>query len=361
MRFLEDRKRSRTITWLPVAFVCFISLGCDALVDTIAERAAERQRDTIHSDWLDDDALHVFLCGTGSPLPDPTSAGACTIVVAAGKIWVVDVGPGSQQVAQLAGVPTKDLGGIFLTHFHSDHIGELGEWAMQSWVAGRTSPLEVYGPEGVVQVVVGFRQAYLLDDDYRVAHHGVENLPRSASAWIPRKIPTVAGDAVQILSYKGLVVKTFAVDHRPVEPAVGYRFEYKGRSVVISGDTQPTKNLEHNAKGADLLVHEALLKDVIARASEAFGRAGETRLQRLSSDVIEYHTSPGEAVAVAAAAGVDTLVFTHLVPAVPKVVRNWLFMRDLEVPDGLDVIVGEDGMHFRLPAGSDEIEQEVLD
>ncbi len=358
---MNCRRIQNRMALTAIALAVFASLGCDAIVDAVVEQAWERQNDGVHRDWLSDDAMHVFLCGTGAPLPDPTSAGSCTIVVAAGKVWVVDVGPGSQEVAQLSGIPTRDLGGIFLTHFHSDHIGELGEWAMQSWVAGRTSPLEVYGPEGVVQVVSGFRQAYLLDDDYRVAHHGLENLPRSASAWLPRTIPTVEGEGKVVLDRGGLVVKAFAVDHKPVEPAVGYRFEYKGRSVVISGDTDRSSNLELNASGADLLIHEALLKDLIANASESMGRAGQPRLQRLASDILDYHTSPSEAVTLARAAGVDTLVFTHLVPAVPSPIRKWLFLRDIDAGDELDVIVGEDGMHFRLPAGSDTIEQEVLD
>jgi ribonuclease Z len=348
------------LTLIVMLLALSASVGCDALIETIVERAAERQRNATHREWLSDDALHVFLCGTGAPLPDPTSAAACTVVVAGGKVWVVDVGPGSQEVAQLGGVPREDLGGVFLTHFHSDHIGELGEWAMQSWVSGRQGPLHVYGPAGVEQVVGGFRQAYLLDDEYRIAHHGLENLPRSASEWIPHQVPHTEGEGTQILDEGGLVVKAFAVDHKPAEPAVGYRFEYKGRTVVISGDTARSSNLELNAAGADLLIHEALVKDVIEALSDSMGRAGEPRLQRLVNDILDYHTSPSEAVASARAAGVDSVVFTHLVPPVPAPLRKWLFTRKLDAGGELEVILGRDGMHFRLPADSDAIEQEVL-
>ena len=163
------------------------------MVSRLVDRAAERQMNSTDLGLLEDDALNVFLCGTGSPLPDPTRAAACTIVVAGGKLYVVDVGPGSQEVTQLAGIPTSALAGILLTHFHSDHIGELGEWAMQSWVAGRTGPLHVYGPEGIDQVVAGFRQAYRLDAEYRIAHHGLENLPRSATEWIAHAVPHASG------------------------------------------------------------------------------------------------------------------------------------------------------------------------
>jgi ribonuclease Z len=335
------------------------SLGCNAMVGQMIETAVERQRSAGHTEWLDDDALHVVLCGTGSPLPDPTSASACTAVVAAGRVWVVDVGPGSQEVAQLIGVPRAALGGVLLTHFHSDHIGELGEWAMQSWVAGRQEPLHVFGPPGVAQVAAGFQQAYALDDEYRIAHHGAENLPPSATEWMVHEFGVEPGEATVVHREAGLTIRAFAVDHTPVAPAVGYRFEYGGRSVVISGDTDVSRNLEVHASGADLLVQEVLLKDLIEQMSAAFGRAGEPRLQRLTADILDYHTSPTEALQMAKDAGVDTMVMTHLVPPIPGRLRSWFFTRGLDEGD-VEVVLGEDGMHFRLPADSDVIEQESL-
>lgn len=335
------------------------SLGCDAVVGRVVEAAVERQQSAGHTAWLDDGALHVVLCGTGSPLPDPTSAAACTAVVAGGRVWVVDVGPGSQEVAQLVGVPRAALGGVLLTHFHSDHIGELGEWATQSWIAGRDEPFQVFGPTGVTRVAAGFQQAYELDDEYRIAHHGAENLPPSATEWTIHEFPVSQGETVVIHSEGGLTIKAFAVDHAPVASAVGYRFEYGGRSVVISGDTDVSPALQASSRGADLLVHEALLKDLVGQVSEGFGRAGEPRLRRLSADILDYHTSPAEALEAAQIAGVGMMVMTHLVPPVPGRLRNWLFTEGLEADD-VDVVLGEDGMHFRLPANSEAIEQESL-
>lgn len=331
--------------------------ACDSMVGRIVRAAADRQANSPMQAILEDDAINVFLCGTGSPLPDADSAGPCTMVVAGGKIYVVDVGAGSQEVAQIAGFPTRALGGILLTHFHSDHIGELGEWAMQSWANGRKGPLHVYGPEGIDRVVSGFREAYRLDDGYRIAHHTPEIMPPSASEWIAHRVPYENGAGTKIIEEGDLVVTAFAVDHEPVEPAVGYRFDYKGRSVVISGDTDKSSNLVANAKGADLLIHEVLIKDVMLQLSEVMSEVGRPRLEKITFDVVDYHTSPSEAAEIANAAGVDTLVFTHLVPPVPSPFRNWLFMRGVEEGD-VDVIIGEDRMQFRLPPGSDAIERD---
>ena len=140
----------------------------------------------------------------------------------------------------------------------------------------------------------------------------------------------------------------FRVDHDPVRPAVGYRFDYRGRSVVVSGDTRKSASLVAHAKGADLLVHEALSREVFGRAIAVMGRLGLARLAKLANDATEYHTTPVEAGEVARDAGVHTLVFSHLVPGPP----NWLLERRFlagvsEVFPG-EIVAGRDGMRFAL-------------
>src|SRR5262245_55826694 len=114
------------------------------------------------SELFDNHALRVILCGTSSPLPDPDRAKSCVAVVAGGKAYVVDTGPESWKTLGLLNFPAGRIAAILLTHFHSDHIGDLGEFRMQTWVGGRRRPLPVYGPAGVEQVVAGFNQAYAL-------------------------------------------------------------------------------------------------------------------------------------------------------------------------------------------------------
>ncbi len=120
----------------------------------------------------DGDALRVFVCGSSSPLPAQGRAQACIAVLSPEHFFVIDSGAGSTLNIMTARLPTQRLDGVLLTHFHSDHIAELYELNLNSWVQGREHPLAVYGPEGVKQVVEGVNQTYELDVSYRVAHHG---------------------------------------------------------------------------------------------------------------------------------------------------------------------------------------------
>jgi len=213
---------------------------------------------------LSDGQLHVVLCGTGSPLPDATRASACVAVLAGGEFVLIDTGPGSWRKVALSKLPTQALSAILLTHFHSDHIGDLGEALMQSWGAGRGKPLDVYGPPGVERVVAGFQQAYALDTEYRVAHHGEPTMPRAAAGAVARPvILKTETEAATVFERNGLKVTAFKVEHDPATPAYGYRLEYRGRVVVISGDTGKSANVAKYATGADLLIHDVLAKDLL--------------------------------------------------------------------------------------------------
>jgi ribonuclease Z len=293
----------------------------------------------------------VVLCGTGSPLPDAQRAGPCTAVVAGGRIYLVDVGPGSWERLDLANLPTDAVGDVLLTHFHSDHIGDLGEALTQSWIAGRREPLRVHGPPGTAEVVDGFGRAYAQDRAYRVSHHGADVMPATGGTAVAHEVALPdGGAAATVLDRDGLRVTMFRVEHAPVEPAVGYRFDYHGRAVVVSGDTRKSANLVRHAKGADLLVHEALQPAMVERAAAVARRLDNLRLAKLAGDIPSYHTSPAEAVEVARSAGVDHLVLTHLVPGPPNALARRLFLAD--VPDDYagEITLGEDGMTFRLPS-----------
>lgn len=306
------------------------------------------------------DGLHVGLCGTGSPFPDPTRAGPCTAVIAGKRLFIVDAGEGGARTLGYMGIPASKIEAILLTHFHSDHIDGLGPLLLQRWGTGTmAAPTPIYGPPGVDRVVEGFRMAYGQDTGYRVAHHSEAIMPPGGAGGKGVTF-TLQGDTAVLLNDGGLKITAFRVDHGPVEPAVGYRFDYQGRAVVISGDTKKTDGLVAAAKGADLLVHEALQPKMVKLIEDQFNAKNLPNVGHIMHDILNYHTTPEEAAQQAAAAGVQQLVFNHIVPPLPIKYAYPAFVADARDFFQGPITVGEDGMLFSLPAGSKDIRQSQL-
>ena len=289
------------------------------------------------------DGLQVFLCGTSSPLPAPDRAQTCVAILAGETLYVVDAGAGSAQVATLGRLPLERLEAVFLTHFHSDHIAALPEFNLNSWVAGRPMPLSVYGPPGVSEVVDGLNGAYRLDQTYRVAHHGEQLLPPDLGVMQANLM-----DAGTVLELGDLEITSFQVDHDPVRPAVGYRFDYRERSVVISGDAIITQGLIDAATGADLLLQDTLSLPIIKSLEKA---SAGTRMEKILFDIQDYHAHTSDLSALVDQSGIRQLALYHLVPPPSNALFRKIFARDL--PAG--TIITEDGMMFELPAGSEEV------
>jgi ribonuclease Z len=307
------------------------------------------------------DGLTVVLVGTGSPLPDPKRAGPMTVVAAGDRVFIVDAGAGSGRRFGEFALPWGRVEAAFLTHFHSDHIDGLGEVMLQHWAAGGAdTPLALYGPEGVERIADGFNEAYAQDAVYRIAHHGADVVPPSGTG--AEAFPfTTDGAAVRVYERDGLIITAVPVDHSPVHPAVAYRFDYKGRSVTISGDTKKDQALIDLARGTDVLVHEALNDEMVGIIAGQLDTLGAKRLEKIMTDIPDYHTSPVQAAEAASEAGAGLLVFTHIVPAQPSRILYPAFLKGTKkVFDG-PILMGEDGMAFILPAGSDRILRKRLD
>jgi ribonuclease Z len=304
------------------------------------------------------DGLKVILCGTSGPLPIPNRAKACTAVLAGGKLYLVDAGPESTKNLLAWRVPLAGAQALFITHLHSDHIGDVGEVNMQSWVQGRAGPLALVGPSGVDKLAAGFNEAYEIDHGFRRAHHehGEVKLPLDAGLLQAKVVDIPKPDGTAIAWKDGdLTVTAIRVAHDPVSPAFGYRFDYHGRSVVISGDTRKWPPLAAAAKGADVLIHEAQNNAMTRQMSGGLKMMGQPRMASIMADTVSYHTEPVEAADIARAAGVKALVLTHLTQAGLPFFTPEAFTKGMDDGGKLDWRLAKDGMTIELPANSAEV------
>lgn len=325
------------------------------ILTAVFETGLERQ---MEANTLEDlqDGLHLALCGAGGPMPAPNASGPCVAVIAGDRLFVVDAGTdGLRNLVRMGYVP-GEIEAVFLTHFHSDHLDGLGEMATIRWVnSANTQPLTVHGPEGVQEIVEGFNRAYAQDFIYRHEHHGNTVAPLSGAGMVASSfIKPEAGELLLLIDEYDLKVEALAVDHSPVDPAVGYRFSYKDRSLLITGDTIKSANIEKFARGVDLLVHEALSPNLVNLMNKAAHKVGDQIMAKITYDILDYHASPVEAAETARDAGVGHLLYYHIVPPQVFPGQAALYLNGAEdiFPD---YTIGQDGVSFSMPAGSKKI------
>jgi ribonuclease Z len=242
----------------------------------------------------------VTLLGTASPSPRADRFGPSTLVEAGDQKLLFDAGRGVPIRLRQLNVPLGKINVLFLTHYHSDHTSGIPDVWLTGWLAGayarRTSPFHVIGPVGAKALMSNLEKAYALDIKIRLED---EKLP-------PEGIATVVEEFDKdgsVYEKNGVKVIAFAVDHGlAIKPAVGYRIEYKGRSVTISGDTRYDQNVIKYGTGSDVLIHEV----------------GSARPELLATSIpvqriIAHHTTPREAGTVFSQAKPKMAVYTHIV------------------------------------------------
>jgi ribonuclease Z len=204
-------------------------------------------------------------------------------------------------------------------------------------IGGASTKLPVIGPDGAKKVVNGIMDAYDMDSDYRIGHHGEKYSRDGVTADVTEASPGVVYDQ------GGLKITMFEVDHRPVTPAVGYRFDYKGQSVVVSGDTVKVPKMIEMARGCDILVHEAVNTRIIELAQ----RYLDERMYKMSMEMLEYHTPTEEVAEIAREAGAKKLVLTHMVPSPMNHAMAQLFIRGMMKIFRKPIRVGQDLMEVK--------------
>lgn len=287
---------------------------------------------------LDPEAgLSVILLGTGIPIPQPQRASACTAVIAGDRLFLVDTGRNCVSPLRQAGI--ADVDGIFYTHYHSDHVIGLGEILLNLAIGGVDRRIPVRGPAGAREVVDGIVAAYRLDVGYRVAHHGDK-----FSEAVMR--PAVAEhEPGAVYSEGGLEVVMFPVCHEPIDPAVGYRFEYRGVVVAVSGDTRVCPAFADGVRGADLLVSEVSNRALWGQALALARAAGDVRRTEMIQEGLEYHAESLALARMARDAGVRKLALTHFFPSIPPTDQaEAAFVRGMDDHFDGPIVVGRDGM-----------------
>ena len=269
----------------------------------------------------------VTLLGTGIPDPKPDRYGSSTLVEAGGQWLIFDCGRGALQRLSETGTPLKEANKLFLTHHHSDHTVGIPDLWLTPWIFGRwREPFYVWGPPGTKKMMQKLEEAFEFDLAIRPVH---DLLPAEGARIVAQDV----GEGV-VYEKDGVKVTAFKVDHRPIEPSYGYRIDYEGRSVVLSGDTRFCENLIRHAKGADLLIHNV-----------GAARPEDLRVSERYRRIMALHCPPEEAGEVFARVKPKLAVYTHMV--LFKVGKEEIIERTRKTYAGA-LEIGEDLMVFEI-------------
>lgn len=245
----------------------------------------------------------VLLGTAGGPTPKVARSAPAQAIVAGDRIYLIDCGDGVARQLALAGLPLRDLRAIFLTHHHSDHNAGYGPLLVVGWTGGISAPIDVLGPPPLDTMTERLLEAHDYDIALRMRNEG-----RPPLAPLVRTREITAGG--EIFRDDRVRVTAALNAHVPIEHSFAYRFDTADRSIVISGDTAYSTNVLDLARGADVLVHEVVMR--------AFFEAPDAPLTPdIRRHIITSHTDVEDAARLAAEAGVKTLVLTHFVPSEP--------------------------------------------
>lgn len=291
------------------------------------------------------DGPHLTILGTkGGPAIRPGSAMPTSMLLCLGeRPIVVDCGLGVTRALAAQGMELRDLSLIFVTHLHSDHYLELGPLLHTAWTAGLKSPVDVWGPPGLARYLQGFLAAMEDDIALRIADEGRPD-PRQL---VRLHVIAPEGGRGVILACGGLVVEAMRNRHPPLADSFALSFRSGGIRVVLSGDTAPMPEMADFARGADLLVHEAMLGEALADLVARVGN-GDDRLMR---HLLRSHSPAAEVAGIAARAGVRALALNHLIPSDDPAFTEDDWRRAVRPVWPGPLHIGRDGLRIPLETG----------
>jgi ribonuclease BN (tRNA processing enzyme) len=277
----------------------------------------------------------LILLGTGGgPRPKKENVATAQVIIVDDTLYVVDCGDGVARQLVLAGASLDKLRNVFITHHHSDHNADYGNLLLLSWASGLRTRVDTYGPPPLEKMTRLFFEMNAYDIDIRIADEG--------------RVPLVPLIHAHELTEPGVVmqdervkVTCALVDHPLVSPAFAYRFDTADRSIVISGDTRRSRNLVKLARGADVLVHEAIYLPAVDRLVARVPNAAT-----LKKHLLQSHTSPEDCGRVATEAGVKKLVLSHFVPPDDPLVTEQMWLDAARQHFKGEIVVGRDLMEI---------------
>jgi ribonuclease BN (tRNA processing enzyme) len=277
----------------------------------------------------------LVLLGTGGgPRPRANSNASSQVVVAGGALYVVDCGDGVARQLVLAGLSLANLRHVFITHHHSDHNADYGNLILLAWTAGLRTRVDAWGPPPLQRMTRLFFEMNAYDMEVRIADEGRMPL-------VPLVHPQELTRGGPVTHDANVKVTAALVEHPLVKPAFAYRFDASDRSIVISGDTAPSEALIALARGADVLVHEALHPAGVDRLVARLPHAANMKKHLAAS-----HTTVADCGRIAAAAGVKTLVLSHFVPPDDPAITDAMWREEAARHFGGHIVVGKDLMEI---------------
>jgi len=330
---------------IAIAGMVYSSNNSDMLISSGIEAQLEENIAFEQALLSESENITVYTIGTAAPLPSARSQ-SCTAVIANGQILIFDAGDGAVAQMEKMNLPVDKISRVFISHFHSDHYVELPYMINRTWLRGRTSKLDVYGPPGIKQVLDATDLFLEIETKHRENHHGQDIMNSNVAGTIPHVMNVQDNGDMIVYQEHGITVTAFDVAHEPVNPDYGFMIEYNGKKLVLSGDTAKNQNVIDHAKDADLLIHEAMLKDLIGEIADINSGLGFEKNAKILHDIKDYHSSPIEAAEVASEANVSKLVLTHLAPTPDRKVLERMYKRGMsDIYDG-PIVLANDGDRF---------------